>query len=426
MKKELLEEIRRIKFISNYNSEFTSEENKQTLIEQGFRSIIRDTSQLRGLTSDIEKVLSSEIKGGAFVTKDLKQLKTADEIIEALRLGKLAPAEQGRLSWNIFRKTDNPVIMKAIAEDAVQSKTFIQKYGSLDKQTFVNRLKDKYKLNSKQAEELWKANSRRISSSTKEGESVFKTSREAEEAARRAEEAARKAEAALKETENAAKKSKVSAEEVETTLSSLNRSERRWLENWIKTNKIKNFEVWIQDSSNLERLTRDLKSRGGIWNKVFKWGKRTVLFSGLIALSKFLIGMGLLGFGVWWLYDQFKKIGWDVDDCEPGYYYKKGVGCIKRGGGDEDEEDENENENENEDEEDKYVECDTLYKKGCKNKKGNIDIMKAQECLKVTPTGLFDQATEDALFKKINKRTFTKDDLNTICSKGFDAPEYLI
>jgi hypothetical protein len=230
------------------------------------------------------------------------------------------------------------------------------------------------------------------------------------------------AEAALKEAEDAARKAKVSTEEVETTLSSLNRSERRWLKNWIKTNKIKNFEVWIQDSSNFERLTRDLKSRGGIWNKVFKWGKRTVLFSGLIALSKFLIGMGLLGFGVWWLYDQFKKIGWDVDDCEPGYYYKKGVGCIKRGGGDEeDEEDEDE-----EDEGDKYVECDTLYKKGCKNKKGNTDIIKAQECLKVNVTGLFDQATEDALFKKINKRTFTKDDLNTICSKGFDAPEYLI
>ena len=57
MKKELLEEIRRIKFISNYNSEFTSEENKQSIIEESFISIIRDTSQLRGLMSDIEKVL---------------------------------------------------------------------------------------------------------------------------------------------------------------------------------------------------------------------------------------------------------------------------------------------------------------------------------------------------------------------------------
>ena len=425
MKKELLEEIRRIKFISNYNSEFTSEENKQTLIEQGFRSIIRDTSQLRGLMSDIEKVLSSEIKGGAFVTKDLKQLKTADEIIEALRLGKLAPAEQGRLSWNIFRKTDNPVIMKAIAEDTVQSKTFIQKYGSLDKQTFVNRLKDKYKLNSKQTEELWRANSRRISSSTKEGESAFKTAKQAEEAARRAEEAARRAEAALKEAEDAARKAKVSSEEVETTLSSLNRSERRWLKNWIKINKINNFEVWIKDRGNFERFLLDLRSRGGIWNRVFKWGKRTVLFSGLIALTKFLIGMGLLGFGVWWLYGLFTKSGWDVE-CEPGYYHKKGVGCVKRGGGDEDEEDKDEEDKDEEDKKDGYVECDTLYKKGCKNKKGNTDIIKAQECLKVNVTGLFDQATEDALFKKINKRTFTKDDLNTICSKGFDAPEYLI
>jgi hypothetical protein len=423
MKKELLEEITRIKFISNYNSEFTSDENKQTLIEQTLRTAIRDASLLRGLMSDIEKVLSSEIRGGAFVTKDLKQVKTADKIIEALRLGKFSNQEYARLSWNIFRKTDNPAIMKTIAEEVVESKTFIQKYGSLEKQTFVNRLKDKFQLNSKQAEELWKANGKRLVGSTKEGESAAKTAKEAEVAAREAEVAAREAEVAAREAEAAARKSGSSSKEMESILNELNASERKWFSDYLKSNKIENFRVWAQEPSNFRKFTSNLKSRGGIWNKVFNWGKRTVLFSGLIALSKFLLGMGLLGFGVWWLYDKFKGIGFDTD-CEPGYKLKNGVGCVKRGGGDEDDEDEEEDEDE--EKKDKYVECDTLYKKGCKNKKGNIDILKAQECLKVNPTGLFDQSTEDALFKKINKRTFTKDDLTTICSKGFNAPEYLI
>ena len=422
MKKQLLEEIRRIKFISEYDSNLTSEENKD-LLEEQFRSILRDSSLLKSLSSDIEKVLSSEIKGGAFVTKELKQVKTVEEVIQALKKGLFSEQEAARLSWNVFRKSENPTILKSIAKDVVENKTFIEKYGSLNKEAFIGSLKKKYNLNSKQAEELWRANSQRLVSSTKEGESAVKTAKEiemakeAEVAAREAEAAAREAEAAAREAEAAAKQSGSSSKEIESILNELNATERRWFKNWLKSNKIENFKVWIQEPSNFRKFIADLKSRGGVWNKVFKWGKRTVLFSGLIALSKWLIGLGIVGVGIWWLYDKFKGIGFDTE-CEPGYVLKNGVGCVKRGGGDEDEEDE--------DEEDDYVECDTIYKKGCKNPKGNTDILKAQECLKVNPTGLFDQTTEDALFKKINKRTFTKNDLTTICSKGFDTPEYLI
>lgn len=421
MKKQLLEEIRRIKFISEYNSNLTSEENKD-LLEEQFRSILRDSSLLKSLSSDIEKVLSSEIKGGAFVTKELKQVKTVEEVIQALKKGLFSEQEAARLSWNVFRKSENPAILKSIAKDVVENKTFIEKYGSLNKEAFIGSLKKKYNLNSKQAEELWKANSRRISGSTKEAEVAAKeaevAAKESEAAARESEAATREAEAATREAESAAKQSGSSSKEIETILNELNASEKRWFKNWLKSNKIENFKVWIQEPSNFRKFIADLKSRGGVWNKVFKWGKRTVLFSGLIALSKWLIGLGVVGVGIWWLYDKFKGIGFNTE-CEPGYVLKNGVGCVKRGGGDEDEEDE-------EDEEDDYVECDTIYKKGCKNPKGNTDILKAQECLKLNPTGLFDQATEDALFKKINKKTFTKNDLTTICSKGFDTPEYLI
>lgn len=415
MKKELLEEIRRIKFISEYNSNLTSEENKD-LLEEQFRSILRDSSLLKSLSSDIEKVLSSEIKGGAFVTKELKQVKTVEEVIQALKKGLFSEQEAARLSWNIFRKSENPAILKSIAKDVVENKTFIEKYGSLNKEAFIGSLKKKYNLNSKQAEELWRANSQRLVTSTKEAEVAAK---EAEAAAKEAEAAARESEAATREVEAATRESETANREIESILNELNASERRWFKNWIKSNKIENFKVWIQEPSNFRKFVGDLKSRGGVWNKVFKWGKRTVLFSGLIALSKWLIGLGIVGVGIWWLYDKFKGIGFGTD-CEPGYVLKYGVGCVKRGGGNEDEE------NDEDKEKDNYIECDTIYKKGCKNPKGNTDILKAQECLKLNPTGLFDQATEDALFKKINKRTFTKDDLTTICSKGFDTPEYLI
>ena len=50
---------------------------------------------------------------------------------------------------------------------------------------------------------------------------------------------------------------------------------------------------------------------------------------------------------------------------------------------------------------------------------GGIDyISQAQDCLGISPTGMFNKELEDRLVKKIHKRTFTKEDIKLICMAG--------
>ena len=71
-----------------------------------------------------------------------------------------------------------------------------------------------------------------------------------------------------------------------------------------------------------------------------------------------------------------------------------------------------------------YKECSGIYYKGCKDKAGESYIIEVQDCLGVEITGLFDKATEDALHRQINKRTFKPQDIELICTPKDDGPEF--
>jgi hypothetical protein len=387
MKKELLEEIKRIRFISNYNSEFTSDENKQTLIEQTWKSVIRDESLLRGLMSDIEKVLRTDLKFGGFKTKDLKTLKTADEVIDALRLGKLAPAEEGRFIASLYKNTDNPTILKAISENIVTGETFIKRYGSLNKEAFIRSLKNDRKLTTKQAEELWKANSRRIANTEKKFETTAQQTDDVIEPID-----------SQRETINPGSQSaQKQTQKVEKEMG----PEKSWWDRFFESRKIKDRRKFFGNRQNREKVVQIIKERGGIWDKVFKWGTRTIFFSGLIGIAK----LGLFGFGVWWLYDMFKDMDFNFECDDPNDELVYGFGCRKRQGGGSKKEDE---------------------EKKKEIKKPDENLKKAQKCLGIEQTGFLDQKTEDALYKKINKRTFDPNDLPKICEKPFSSVEFQI
>ena len=68
-----------------------------------------------------------------------------------------------------------------------------------------------------------------------------------------------------------------------------------------------------------------------------------------------------------------------------------------------------------------YNPCTGIYKIGCitKDGEGGVDyISKAQDCLGLSPTGMFNKQLENALVNKIHKRTFTKEDIKYICMAG--------
>ena len=68
-----------------------------------------------------------------------------------------------------------------------------------------------------------------------------------------------------------------------------------------------------------------------------------------------------------------------------------------------------------------YNPCTGIYKIGCitKDGEGGVDyISKVQDCLGLSPTGMFNKQLETALVNKIHKRTLTKEDIKYICMAG--------
>jgi hypothetical protein len=390
MEKKILEELKRFRLLSNYDSNKTHDENSQLLDEQ-FRTIVRDVEVAKTLGSDLEKVMAGSIEGGAFVTKQSKTLRTSEEVLQALKAGLFTETEAARVYWNVFRKTDNPATLKKIAEAAVESKTFQKNYGSLNKEAFIREIKGKKNISTKQAEELWKANSRRITNTEKE----FKTT--AQQTDDVIEPIGSQKETVNPGSQSAQKQTQKVQEEM--------RPEKSWWDDFFNKRKVKDRRKFFENRQNREKVVKIMKERGGIWDKVFKWGKRSILFSGLIGLAK----LGLVGFGIWWLYDMFKDMGFDVDCDDPEEEMVYGFGCRKRKGGG----------GENEDEEKKKEKEEEI-------KKPDDNLKKAQKCLGIEQTGFLDQKTEDALYKKINKRTFDPNDLPKICEKPFSSVEFQI
>jgi len=400
MEKKILEELKRFRLLSNYDSNKTHDENSQLLDEQ-FRTIVRDVEVAKTLGSDLEKVMAGSIEGGAFVTKQSKTLRTSEEVLQALKAGLFTETEAARVYWNVFRKTDNPTTLKKIAEAAVESKTFQKNYGSLNKEAFIREIKGKKNISTKQAEELWKANSKRIANTEKEFKAAEKEFKDtAQQSDDVIDQISSKRETVNPGSQSAQKQTQKVEEEMRNT-------EKSFWDDFFTKRKVKDRRKFFENRQNREKVVKIFKERGGIWNKVFKWGKRSILFSGLIGLAK----LGLVGFGIWWLYDMFKDMGFDVDCDDPEEEMVYGFGCRKRKGGG----------GENEDEE----------KKKKKEKEEEIikpdeNLKKAQKCLGIEQTGFLDQKTEDALYKKINKRTFDPNDLPKICEKPFSSVEFQI
>ena len=78
----------------------------------------------------------------------------------------------------------------------------------------------------------------------------------------------------------------------------------------------------------------------------------------------------------------------------------------------------------------KWKNCTDSYMKLCKETDPNGPLHKVQNCIGVKSDGLFGNNTETALFNKTGKKTFTSNDVNTICGlqqqQQIKDPEYTI
>ena len=429
MKKILLEELSRIKYLNNYDSNKTSVENNQIISEDGilgslFKSgakegeaAIRDIAALKNLESernllkaleadkalvstlskDMEAVAKELEAFGGIMSKEGKQLKTAEEIITAIKTDKIAPAELGRFNVTLFKETGNAKISDALAKDIASSPTFINKYSNRSRSEVVSALESKGYTKS-QANKLFDS----MMLKTAEDLKITTDLKTTEE---------------LKTLEDVKMVDDTKAAEDLKRLDDLGKQERELR----SETEMLAAERELEAAKDELQTLRDQKPNGLMkWlseRGIVKWGKR-------IIKSKWFFKLVLIGGGAWlaW-YLFFKNKGVKII-CPDGSEVDPKTGKCPQETGVEDPDpvipgppiydiDEDPT---------NFVDCVDIYRKGCKDT--GDDIERVQECLDVPVTGNFDKKTEDALFDKINKRDFTKSDIGRICRRGSSGLAY--
>lgn len=372
MKNIIIEDINRIKFLSGYDLSKTSKENYIIISEQGLiKALIGDAELVRELRTELQSIEKQLFSRFGITTKDGKSLKSVDEVIKALKDGKLADAERMRVKRTLFYNTKNDKLIAAIAEDIVDTKTFKNEYSSgTSGERFLKLKKNNPHLKDEQLKAVFDANEKRLKDLD-----TFKD------------------EESLRDIENAKNKQNPSEKQYERDIKSY--SESGELSRDMK-NKPNKFLDWLE--------------RRGVWDPI----KRVIKTKAILKIAL------VTGIAAGVLYYFFKKHGNVEDDCQEGFEFSPEQNdCVKKGSSSEDG---NDNTTITDEDGNVYRDCEKEFHIGCKTSKNSEDIIsKAQACLGVKVTGLFNKETEIALSKKINQITFTKDDMKYICRSGLGS-----
>ena len=385
-KRIILEEIRRINYISNYKLNETSVENKRHINERYGDGIsaLRDLAATREgaalLRTEFEAALQSGMElrtiggaGGSFT-----KLTKASEILKAIKEERIAEQSFIDLKGYMFKNSKSIDVIDAVAHDIVYSKEWEKSFAHLDPKEIIKKLGRtglKVKPGSEQARSILNAHDAKILK---------------DEAALRDAEALRDGEA-LKDGEGYRGRNNEGPGGREGYKERGPMSEREIddaIEGYLKRNPKILEEVKTDPKSAWEKLK---KSGQLIWT-----GTKWVLGNAL-----WIILFGGLGYGLW-------------------QYFKNQTGAEKENEGSSDYEPKPEPKI-TDSEGNVYNPCTGIYKIGCitKDGEGGVDyISKAQDCLGLSPTGMFNKQLENALVNKIHKRTFTKEDIKYICMAG--------
>jgi hypothetical protein len=376
-KKILLEEINRIKYISSYDSRETSEENRINILERGGegREVWRGFQELLRTDREAFSAFKSELEGIMktlkVVTEDGKQLKNADDVLRAIRDGKIALESMVDIGAMTFKQTQNVKLMEALAEDIVRSEKFISDYRNLSNDKILSKLADgkmKIPKNSKQAEAILKANERALAQDAKTGFDEFRSGyREFEGGF-----------GGFRDSERAYGNFRSEREYEEAA--------KRWYQ------KNRDIDRAIQGKQTKTVFDR-LKSSGLLIWKGGKW---------IIGNALWILLFGGLAYGVWQYFSKETGVEREGEEGTSDDYQRPEPKITDSQGN-------------------VYNPCTGIYKIGCvtSDSDGGIDyISKAQQCLGLSVTGMFNKELENRLASKINQRTFTKDDMKYICMAG--------
>lgn len=432
MKKELINEILRIKVLSGYDTQNTLTENTEIILERTtFKTLAKDARYLESLAPELDDILKMT---GPLGAKGM--FKNADDVIFALKNGSMSSADLGKLNHAILKTSKNPALKRTAANWVVSTPTFMKGFSS---GTAVERLAKLKEFNPNMSDDMIKqlhtANELRLKNLGKSGKNVKgvksagQGTKEVGQGTKEVGQGTKQSETVINQTfhiggEGGAKAFRNQEEYVRYMNQygdEFAKTYGRDLDDLARANGHENFRKWmrVDEEGALNAIKTESKAGRGTFGKLIDWTKRVFKWKTLWGLAK-IAGVSWLA---WYLF--FKKDGFKVE-CESGTHWGgEGIGCIPDKKTDDDNKDDD-----NKDEGgggeggtigpdgNKYIECTAPYYKGCVGQKGDENIKKAQDCLGVTPNGFFTQETEDALYKKINKKSFSPSDLPTICAKS--------
>jgi hypothetical protein len=386
--KLILEDIKRIMLLSNYNMNMTLSENT-TILEQRtlFSDVLRNLSKDRVAVEELTKLMKdakfkNAIKGGKIVDNAGKELRTFQEVVGAAKRGTISEKELARFNWAVFKSTPNKSIRIELAKDIVKSDSFISKYGKMTPTEAKNELL-RQGLDPKDAQRLATAY-RDSRSNTTRVQQTLDDLASADEILK------------LKEAE-AAKKVK----EAETLSQDIKIAENKKLVDERKLELAK-----IKDSS--PSAVKLFLKTNGVVRFVKKLGKWTIGNKWF-----WILGGGTLA--GYWMWRNWAKVQGYVEDLldpwdetsEDGSAVADGaVAGVSVPGGGADEE-----------KPIVYKNCSPNgpFKKGCKDYLGGQKEIEAfQEVLGLPVTGEFDTKLENEVVARYGRNTLTRDELYNI------------
>lgn len=413
MENKILEELNRVKLLSFYDTNLTLSENHNLIgdiniiSEQGGRAIQTALKSDRALAKSMAKeldVIMSEFRGGV-MSSEGNLLKNGDEIVNALKKGTLKQAELGKVNTNLFRKTTNSAIKTAVAKDMIESKGFLKAMSeSKNEKEAIKRLMT--------------------------GEKKF-TQEEAEFLVKEYKNTGRGfGQSAL----GAGKTTATGSKKVKTRKAP---NKQSTFKNWIKK-----FGNGWKSMSRTKKILAIASAGSGVYLlwRYFKDEEPGVFNDCVLSYmsDEDLTKMAQIGFGEGIIISetpnrQINSLGGvklftngkleSVSGGIKGTWSSDGGSINVDIGGQsfsipctnekiEDTDDEGSGTS-------RYKDCGSgPFSKGCYEKDPNGLIHKVQSCLGVNSDGKFWNVTETALMNKTGKNSFTKDDVNTICSQS--------
>lgn len=391
-RKIILEEINRIRYISEYSLGKTSVENLKIVTEwREFRELLMTRDGVNAVRSEIESILKSgniEIRAIKDIGGGTEILTRSSDILKAIKDGRLTDQSLLELKGTIFQTTTVPSVIEAIAKDLVNSKEWERSYANLSNEKILEKLK-RGKLNinpkSEQARAILNAHEAKLAEELRAAEELRNTENLRQDPYR--------------EQPYRSEKEWQSYDNMRTEKERIREFKKRYPD----------YKIEREARTNPKGLFEKLKDAGLLIWKGGKW---------ILSNAIWILIFGGLAYGVW---KNWSLITGAFKECPSGEVEDPKTGdCVKSGTSSDDISDENIIRDE---QGNVYNPCTGVFKINCVtrdgiNEIGTDYISKAQECLGLSPTGMFNKELENKLSNKINKRTFTKDDIKFICMGG--------